>query len=214
MHFPDARILIFAKAPQPGRVKTRLIPALGEAGAASLQQHLLEHTLAKVCTADLCPVELWCAPDESQPAFRGLARLHPVSLHRQQGEDLGARMRHAAEEALSRSSSVILIGTDCPVMTPDHLRHAMQRLDEGNAVVIGPAEDGGYVLLGLRTSAPILFEDMPWGTDRVLALTRQRLRLGGIAAVELETLWDIDRPEDWERLRAQRPDLFAQLNPA
>lgn len=211
MQFPHSRILIFAKAPEAGRVKTRLIPALGGDGAALLQQRLLDHTLDWVTQAALCPVELWCAPDDRHPAFRSLAACHGITLRAQQGADLGQRMAHAARSALADAQQVLLIGNDCPVMKADYLRAALQALQQGKEVVFGPAEDGGYVLLGLRRCHDVLFSDLPWGSERVMAVSRRRVAELGLPTEELAVLWDLDRPEDWQRLCRERPDLQARL---
>ncbi len=205
MQFPDSRILIFAKAPEPGRVKTRLIPLLGAGGAARLQQRLLETTVARVAGAGLCPVTLCCAPDTGHPQFSALAGRHDITLRPQCAGDLGQRMAEAAAAALGETDQVLLIGTDCPVMQTAYLADALAQLAAGKEAVIGPAEDGGYVLLGLRRFYPLLFTDMPWGSDEVLGLTRQRL--AGLAAdtALLPPLWDLDRPADWQRLLRHDP---------
>lgn len=201
MQFPDARILIFAKAPRPGLVKTRMIPALGAQGAAELYHRLLADTVKRFSEVRLCPVELWCAPDVSHPLFDRLASSYDLTLHGQVGEGLGRRMQYAAEKGLSETQSVVLIGADCPLLDSTYLRQALEYLQSGRGeAVLGPAEDGGYVLLGLGQSDEALFEDMPWGEDRVLSLTRNRLGGLGWSWCELETLWDLDRPEDLARL--------------
>ena len=206
MLYPHARILIFAKAPEPGYAKTRLIPALGEAGAADLYRRLLRRTVERACAAVLCPVQLWCAPDADHPFFRRLASENPLALHPQTEGDLGARMHHAAGEALRQARTVLLIGTDCPLLGEAHLSRALQWLEQGEDAVLGPAEDGGYVLLGLSRNAPELFCDMPWGQGVLLEATRSRLEALGWRWRELETLWDLDRPADigrWERVRGR-----------
>jgi rSAM/selenodomain-associated transferase 1 len=200
MQFPDARILIFAKAPEPGLVKTRLIPALGAQGAAELAGRLLLDTVAKVVAAGLCPVQLWCAPDSSHPLFQDLASDAGLTLHTQEGGDLGGRMRHAAHCVLQEAASVLLIGTDCPPLHAGHLQQALQWLAQGADAVLGPAEDGGYVLLGIKAAPPLLFSGVSWGSDEVLAQTRQRLGRLGWCWQELEVLWDLDCPADLERL--------------
>ena len=111
-------------------------------------------------------------------------------------------MAGAFEPAEKTSDFAILIGTDCPVMTADYLEKACQSMDTGCSVVLGPVEDGGYVLIGCRHLYASLFTDMPWSSDRVLALTRQRLRSLDLQFAELDTLWDLDTPEDLERLAA------------
>jgi len=205
MQFPDSRILIFAKAPEPGRVKTRLIRELGAEAAARLQHRLLEETVARVNAAGLCPVTLCCAPDENHPVFLELAAGFGLALRPQCGGDLGQRMARAATDALAEAEQVLLLGTDCPVMDANYLRQALTRLDAGDDAVIGPAEDGGYVLLGLRRCYPGLFTEMPWGSDEVLATTRQRLADVAARTTLLPPLWDLDRPEDWRRLLQHEP---------
>lgn len=198
MLFPDARILIFGKAPEPGRVKTRLIPALGAQGAADLQARLLADTVGRLVKSEVASVELWCSPDTQHAPFPDLADRYGLGLHRQTGGDLGERMLHAATEALGHSSAAILVGTDCPTLDGVYLRRALAALDDHD-VALGPAEDGGYVLLGLRQAEPALFSNIPWGTNRVAAITRDRAAALGWDWEELAVLWDLDRPEDLAR---------------
>ena len=200
MEYPESRILLFAKAPRAGEVKTRLIPAIGARSAANLYAELLQRTLQQVLTG-LAPLQLWCSPDTSHPLFRRAGEGAQVSLHRQTGDDLGARMGYAARSALAGATSVLLVGGDCPVLDRCHLRSALQWLDAGDDAVLGPAEDGGYVLLGLKRHHPDLFSGIEWGQDSVLRVTRQRLRQLGWNWRELETLWDLDRLPDLQRYR-------------
>lgn len=192
-------IAIMAKAPIAGLAKTRLIPLLGAAGAADLQAWLLQRTVATALAAELGPVNLWCAPDTSHPAFVDCGRGGRLSLHCQPEGDLGQRMRVAAQ-ASATAAGVLLIGTDCPMLDAPRLRRAAAGLREHDAVLL-PAEDGGYVLLGLRRVAAELFSDISWSTDRVLAQTRARLSALGWRWEEPETLWDIDHPADFARLQ-------------
>ena len=189
---------MFAKAPRPGAVKTRLVPLLGEAAAARLHAALATRAVEVALASRVGPVELWCAPDEDDPLFRSLASLG-AALHRQPDGDLGTRMGHACTAAFERSRAVILLGADCPALQPGDLRDAADALREHDAVV-APAEDGGYVLLGLARDAPV-FDAMPWGSAQVMARTRERLRGAGRTWRELRTLWDVDRPEDYARLQ-------------
>jgi hypothetical protein len=202
VQFPRAKLLIFAKAPEPGRVKTRLAPALGFEAAAQLYQQLLIRTVELFSRAGLCEVECWCAPDARHPLFQQLAEAHDLELQVQQGLDLGERMGFAAQQALHTAESVVLIGADCPVLATGHLLRVLGRLQQGCDAVLGPAEDGGYVLLGLNCYHPSLFSDMAWGEDQVLAQTRVRMERLGWRWEELEPLWDLDRPEDLVRYRA------------
>jgi hypothetical protein len=198
----NCRVLIFAKAPTPGHVKTRLIPALGGSGAAELQRRLIERTLRTAVAARLGTPELWCAPGPDDPFFASCADKHGVSLQPQGEGDLGMRMARALESALASDSPALLIGCDCPALTPDYLCEAAAALAAGNDAVFGPAEDGGYVLVGVARSSPAhLFEDIAWGTATVMQETRARLARGNWRWRELALLWDLDRPEDLPRLR-------------
>ncbi|MCP3867340.1 MAG: glycosyltransferase [Gammaproteobacteria bacterium] len=201
MQFPDSRILIFAKAPVPGQVKTRLIPAVGANEACRLHRRMLEAAVSAAVSGGVAPVNCWCAPSTDHPDFRKLAVQYGIGLECQTGVDLGERMRGAAEATLHNAGSVLLTGTDCPGLTPSHFRQALEWLNSGSDAVLGPAEDGGYVLLGLRRIHPTLFNKIPWGDDQVLSITRSRLVALGWKWQELETLQDIDRPEDLDRYR-------------
>lgn len=188
-------------------MKTRLVPLLGPEVAARLHAALAERALETALHAAVGPVELWCAPDEDDPWFRSMAR-RGATLRRQEGEDLGARMSAACEAAFRRGRAAILVGADCPALEPEDLRDAAAALRDHDAV-LAPAEDGGYVLLGLQHAAPV-FDHMPWGGAGVLARTRERLRGAGLRWRELRTLWDVDRPEDYARL--QQSGLLPRLD--
>nr|VFK42161.1 MAG: hypothetical protein BECKTC1821E_GA0114239_101714 [Candidatus Kentron sp. TC] len=191
----NARILIMAKAPVPGVVKTRLIPTLSAQRAAMLQAALISHTLAITAQSDL-DIELWCHPDCRHPWFSTCARTFTTSLHDQKGMDLGERMYHAAKSALG-AASVILIGTDCPSLTANELREASTWLEKGNNhAVLGPALDGGYYLLGLNRIHPSLFDGVSWGSSQVLTETRRRLCALGWKWRETRVRRDMDRPDD------------------
>ncbi|MBS0327002.1 MAG: TIGR04282 family arsenosugar biosynthesis glycosyltransferase [Proteobacteria bacterium] len=207
---PQAAIAVFARAPVAGKAKTRLIPVLGARGAAGLQQALLRRTLATVLGAALGPVSLWCAPDCAHAEFRRCRDEFGVQLFPQQGCDLGERMLRAVTQ-VGAHGNVLVVGSDCPALTVGELRAAARALDTGNDVVLIPAEDGGYVLLGLRRPVFELFADVPWGTVRVLAITRERLHRAGLTWHELTESWDVDRPEDLARLLAIEPSFSMEL---
>jgi uncharacterized protein len=192
-------IAILAKAPIPGFAKTRLIPALGEAGAAALQARLTERDVATAIAAGTGPVTLWAAPDARHPAFAELAVRFGASLAGQAEGDLGARMLAALTAA---NGPALVIGTDCPVLTAEHLRAAADVLRKGTDVAVIPAEDGGYALIGMRAPHPALFADMGWSSADVMDETRRRLTQLGLTWREPATLWDVDVPEDLARLRA------------
>jgi len=203
MQFPNARILIFAKAPQPGKVKTRLISRLGEAGASDFHEECICHVVERRSGANLAPVVLYAAPDATAPFFRGLANDYPIQLADQQGSGLGERMLSATRESLRGADAVVLTGTDAPALFNTHLRQALAYLYDGVDVVMQPAADGGYVMLGVCCAYPELFEDMPWGSNKVARLTRERCRSLELGLFELPLCWDIDRPADYDRLIAE-----------
>jgi len=197
-------IIVFAKAPQPGSVKTRLIPLLGAEGAAALHVRLVKHVLTTVGKASLHGVELHCAPDVNDPFFRFCAGHYGVTVKAQVEGDLGARMFFAFKSALATHACVLLLGSDCPALTARHLQQADRSLRGGADAVLVPCEDGGYALIGLRRAEPRLFDGIAWSRGNVMAETRARLTALGWRWRELETLWDVDRPEDYERLLASQ----------
>ncbi len=190
-------IAVLAKAPIPGLAKTRLIPALGAAGAAALQARLIVGTVETAYAAATGPVTLWVTPDPTHTVFRDVAARFRLSVGRQPDGDLGLRM-HAAVAA----GPTLVIGTDCPALTSGHLADAAAVLRAGCDAVVIPAEDGGYVLIGVRRPEPAVFAGITWSTDTVMTETRRRLTRLGLTWRELETLWDVDRPEDLVRMEA------------
>lgn len=203
---PRVGVAILARAPIPGACKTRLIPALGADGAAQLHRWLLQRTVAMAVVADIGPVTLWCAGDPRHPDFAQCRAYGSVTVRRQPDGDLGRRMLLALRKT-SAAGGTLVVGTDCPALTAAHLRLAAQSLAGRDAVVF-PAEDGGYVLIGMR-GEPLAaaFSGVDWGTERVMAQTRQRLGDRACRWIEPLTLWDVDRPEDLERLWRLYPEL-------
>lgn len=199
---PETRIVVFAKPPVPGVAKTRLIPALGPDGAAALHARLVKRALHTAQRAGQGSVELCCTPDETDPLFQYCAARYGVELTVQAAGDLGARMHAAFDRTLRAGHYVTLIGTDCPALTPRHFHRAAEALARGSQAALVPAEDGGYALIALAQNEASLFSDIPWSTDGVMAATRERLRALGWRWDELETLWDVDLPADYERLQA------------
>ena len=203
MEFPEGRLLVFAKAPVPGRVKTRLISRYGPKGAADLYKAITRRTLLLLQATPLCLVELWCTPDSRHSFFATCRRDYGVRLRIQRGADLGRRMDHALRNALIDCRYAMVIGGDVPSLEVQDLRFALQALAVGQDAVLGPAEDGGYVLIGLRRPCPSLFEGIDWGGPRVLAATRRRLERAGLSWAELPLRWDVDRPAEARRLKRQ-----------
>ena len=200
---------MFAKAPVAGDVKTRLASALGAEGAAQLHASLVRQALFTATLAGVGRVELWCAPDEKHAFFAECAAEMGTRLHAQRGEDLGVRMSHAFENAFAAGRHLVLIGSDCPALTSTDIEHAAIALGSHDAVIT-PAEDGGYVLIGLSRRIPGLFGGIEWSTPSVMDATRERLLAAGARWRELPTLWDVDRPEDYARL--QREGLLQEVS--
>jgi uncharacterized protein len=189
------RIVIFAKAPVPGRVKTRLIPALGAAGAARLARRMLDLALEQALAADVGPVELCMSPAPGSAEWTAIPLPAEIGTSDQGGGDLGERMARAARRVIENGEAVLLIGTDCPDLSTTRLREAASRLADHDAV-LHPAADGGYPLLGLNRFNASLFEDMPWSTSAVADMTLARLAALGWRVWLGETLRDIDEPGD------------------
>ena len=193
-----------AKAPVPGFSKTRLIPSIGAHAAAVLQERLTERAAATALASAIGPVTLWCTPDPSHASFRELVTRHKVTLKRQPGGDLGARMFAAMAAS---DGPTLVIGTDCPALTAEHLRAAAAALQGGADVVLIPAEDGGYVLIGARVPQPEIFAGVAWGTATVLNETRARIAALNRTSIELPPLWDVDTDVDLARLEHEHPEL-------
>jgi rSAM/selenodomain-associated transferase 1 len=194
----DTAIAILAKAPIPGLAKTRLALTLGKEGAAALQHVLIGAAVATACAAGTGPVTVWATPAATHPTFEALARTGAVSLALQPEGDLGARMLAAAEAA---DGAVLIIGTDCPALTPALLGETAAALAQGEDAALIPACDGGYVLIGLARPCPDLFSGIDWGTAEVADETRRRFSTCGWRWREWPPLPDIDRPDDLESLR-------------
>lgn len=196
------RLVVFAKAPQAGSAKTRLIPALGPEGAATLARNMLAHALRQATAAGMETIELCMSPAPQDPAWQGVGI--PASVTRTaQGEgDLGERMARALERALlQHQCPVMLMGTDCPGLTSARLGEAARQLTRHDAVLL-PARDGGYVLIGLNAPCPGLFSHMPWSTAAVAGETLARMATLGLRVWQGPTLQDIDEAADL----AQLPD--------
>jgi uncharacterized protein len=200
---PEGALLVFARAPAAGRVKTRLAPLLGEKGAAQLHARLVEKTLKTAAAAGFASVDLYCSPGINDGFFGKMQKRYGVRLRSQGRGSLGDRMYRA----LRRHPGAVLIGSDCPALRPADLRAAARALRSGADAVLSPAEDGGYALIGVcgrRRVSRRLFDGVAWGSSEVLQQTRARLQRLGWQWKELRTVWDVDRPEDVARLRKSR----------
>jgi len=195
----------FAKAPRPGFVKTRLLPILNARAAAELHSELLLKTCHTLCKSALGAVELWVDHNAANLAFSDCLAMGIDQICLQQGDDLGQRMAAALANGLLRHQVVILVGSDCPDIDTDYLLQAVRALNTHD-IVIGPAEDGGYVLIGLKQPSPLLFQGISWGSDQVYKQTLGVIAELGVSWHALPPLRDIDRPPDLDYYRKQRGD--------
>lgn len=195
---------IFARVPVVGRVKRRLATAIGDAAACRAHDLLVQDTLARLAGVPGMTSELWldAAPND---AAQGWLDRYPLSVRQQQGHDLGARMGHALGVGLQTAERVLLVGSDCPAVDAAYVQAAAERLQAVD-VVLGPAEDGGYGLIGVRRSAlgrlDTLFLDVAWGTGSVLSATLARAESAALAVELLATIWDVDDVSGWQRYLA------------
>ena len=196
------RLVVFAKAPQAGSVKTRLIPALGAEGAAALAQRMLAHVLQQALQAGAGPVELCMSPPPGDPAWEKIA-IPAAVLRTSQGEgDLGERMARAVRRVTTEEGlPVLLMGSDCPALTAAVIHEAAHQLQTHDALLL-PVADGGYVLIGLKSPSPSLFERMPWSTANVAGETLSRMAALGLKVWRGPLLHDIDEPADLAQLPA------------
>lgn len=203
---PDCLFIQFAREPVAGAVKTRMIPHLSPPEACALHAELVLWTAATLVAARLGRVELAVAGSAGHGLFQDCLDLGVAGLTLQRGADLGERMYNALVAGLDRFERVVLVGSDCPSIDRGYLNQALAALDQVD-IVLGPAADGGYTLVGARRVPREMFEGISWGTAAVFSETTLRLRRLGVAWTELSVLNDIDRPEDlpaWMALRAAR----------
>lgn len=194
------RVMVFCKAPVPGEVKTRLMPEYSGEEAAEIHRQLAHETLEDGLLLKDVALELWCAPDDNHELFQEY-QAKGYSLHVQSGADLGERMSNAFAW---NPKPGILIGTDCPTIDAAYLQQSLFAL-KNNDVVLAPAEDGGYGLIGLHGPKPELFQGITWSTDTVLSSTLKKCESAGLKVEQLPQIWDVDHPEDVARWR----DMFA-----
>jgi rSAM/selenodomain-associated transferase 1 len=188
-------IQIFCKKPVLGEVKTRLVQEMGERGALDLYKQMVGRLMADFAQGIL-NTELWISPDKDHLFFDQ----YEVPRFQQSGPDLGVRMRTALQVGLTRNETVILVGTDLPLINRSYLELAVSVL-MNNEVVLGPAEDGGYGLIGVKAEIPDIFSDIDWGTDKVLSQTCVKLNKVELGYGLLPLIWDVDRPGDLPRYK-------------
>ena len=191
--------IVFSRAPVPGQVKTRLIPRLGATGAAYLYRTLVRQTLARIAESAIAAGRLYCTPTLNDPFLARQARDFGLTLHLQSGCDLGERMYQALLETLRLYDTALLIGCDCPTLSADDLNLAFEKLTAGYECVIGPAEDGGYYLIGMHCADRRVFAGIDWEQGNVLLKTRKQMRKLNWKTYELAKRWDLDRAADLDR---------------
>lgn len=202
---PESGCLLiqFAREPVAGAVKTRMIPHLSAQAACDLHSELVLWTTRSLLNANLGPVQLAVAGDATHPVFECCQQLGVARLSQQRGADLGERMYNALADGLAEFEKVLLVGSDCPAIDRKYLVQAVAGLEQSD-IVLGPASDGGYVLIGARRVSARLFAGVAWGGAAVFDETTRRLRQLAWSWSELPVLPDIDRPEDlavWAALR-------------
>jgi len=202
--FLNALVMQFAKWPEAGRVKTRLIPALGVSGALDAHLTLTLAVLDNLCGSGFS-VQFWwdreveSVPVDAQAIVRTLEH-RGLAQHIQRGANLGDRMLDALESGLESHAAAMIVGSDCPSVEPAYVHLAVTCLQEYD-VVLGPSDDGGYVLIGSRRVLPGMLDGIEWGTEAVLEQTCARLKELGLSVGLLEPRWDVDEPEDWARFQ-------------
>ena len=205
--FPHLSVLLFGRSPELGKVKKRLQSLIGVDKALSLHKAMCKRMLRLLRNIAIAETQFWVTSDSNQDFLCSLSA--GDSLIKQPDGSLGEKMLFAISQALGvpNKKGVLLIGCDCPAITATYLKEAASRLNQGAKLVLGPAEDGGYVLIGVNGVYPELFRDIDWGSKRVYIQTLSNARALGIDYVTLETLWDVDRPEDLVRLEELSPPL-------
>lgn len=193
----------FARLPVVGAVKTRLQPQLSAGEACAVHGELMLRTATALMGSGLGSAELWLDRPGTHPAVSRCLETGLAGPLLQRGADLGERMAHALRDGLARAERVLLVGSDCPVLDAPYLSDALAALDD-RALVFGPAEDGGFVLVGCRRIPPGLFSGITWGRNDVLAQCLRQLQELGERAAQLELRWDVDRPEDLRRWRGDQ----------
>lgn len=199
MNDKQKRVVIFAKYPTAGQVKTRLIPAIGAESAARLATLMLRHTLEQVLLSHVTTIELCTSPDPQHDDWQGFHLPEQVQLTAQGEGDLGQRLARTAQRVIEQGDAVIFIGTDCPTMSAAMLNDVSIQLTHHDAVMI-PASDGGYVLLAINQFSPTIFMGIEWSTDRVASDTLAKMKALGWSVSLLPRQHDIDEPKDLDRL--------------
>ncbi len=202
--FPQARIVVFARVPQPGRVKTRLARGLGIIAATRAYRHMAELTISRLAAARLAPITVYCTPHTRSAFFHRWRSRYGVTLRQQHTGHLGRRMSMALATTLRQVEAAVVVGTDAPALGPSRVADALTQLHADADAAFVPCADGGYALVGTRAPRAALFRGVAWSTPRVMATTRTRLTVQGLSPAILDAVHDIDTAADWHRARRTR----------
>lgn len=202
-------LIVFAKAPLEAQCKTRLIPLLGENGATEFYRDLLQYCLHTVSQLDSTDIALYVTPHTQHSFIQQLATNYGSALQPQQGKHLGERMHQAIQQELQQYQRVVLIGSDCPDISVHYLEQAFDALKHSD-LVIGPATDGGYVLIGGQRISPTIFANTHWGSEQVLAQCLKNIHRAGYSHHCLAPLQDIDTPGDFLHNQFQLQTLLGK----
>ena len=195
------KLIVFVKAPRPAAVKTRLAESIGTEAACAAYRRLVETLLKQL--RNLRAVELCFSPDDAAAEIQSWLE-EDWNSRPQGGGDLGQRLQSAFERAFANGvNRAVIIGSDCPAVTAEDIYEAWRRL-RTHDVVLGPATDGGYWLVGLGRPQPQLFRDIPWSTERVFIETTKRIRQAGLSVQLLRELQDVDTEAEWRRFLTLR----------
>ncbi|MGS2717508.1 TIGR04282 family arsenosugar biosynthesis glycosyltransferase [Eionea flava] len=211
-------LLVMSKSPERGRVKTRMQPFLTQTQSCQLHIQLTQQALQQWIDIDSLKVELWVGGNIAHfkqqillPLYQNNVRYQSLPIYAQAQGDLGQRMHFATEHALrAGATGVVVVGTDCPFISPEYIKKAIQALKQSD-VVIGPASDGGYVLIGIKQSQPALFSGVKWGSASVLETTQAMIQNEQLSVSLLPVLSDIDTPEDLQLLKGELHGIYATV---
>jgi len=212
------KLIVFAKAPIAGHAKSRMIPLLGAEGAAQLHREItrwllnkLSHRVESGATGKKYETELWAASDMEHPFFKECVAKFDITLKQQQGSDLGERQFLAIERTLAENEHVVVIGSDVVSLTRGDIQDAFQTLEQGYELVISPAEDGGYGLIGCSKIERGIFDEILWGGEQVYKGMVNNLNRRNYNWKQLPEVWDLDRPDDLIRLSLE-PNLPPKIS--
>lgn len=203
---PETAVLLMAKQPQAGRTKTRLCPPLSPQQAADLYEALLKDTLALVSSLSGIQLAIAVSPAGAVGYFQGICPLGTLLLP-VEGETIGVCLEKGIGALLERGfQKVLALNTDGPSLPGEYLSQAVALLD-GHDLVLGPGEDGGYYLVGMKQPQAAIFQDIPWSTSEVLERTLRQARAAGLRTALTPPWYDVDTPADLQRLQAELDSL-------